>query len=59
MINIPLSISLAIASELGPNAGIQAAIFGPFFMGLLGGSDFNICGPAGGLASILSEYSVL
>jgi len=55
LISIPLSISLAIASKLDPNYGIQAAIYGPIIMGLLGGSDFNICGPAGALASIVSE----
>jgi len=28
-------------------------------MGFLGGSDFNICGPAGALVSIVAQYSIL
>lgn len=37
--------------------GIRAAIYGPGLGGLLGGSDYNILGPAGALVNILKVYS--
>lgn len=37
--------------------GIRAAIYGPGLGGILGGSDFNILGPAGALVNILKVYS--
>ena len=37
--------------------GLRAAIFGPALGGLLGGSNYNILGPAGALVNILKLYS--
>lgn len=35
--------------------GLSAAIYGPAVGGLIGGSDFNILGPAGALVNILAR----
>lgn len=34
--------------------GLSTAIYGPIAGGLLGGSNYNILGPAGALVNILS-----
>jgi MFS superfamily sulfate permease-like transporter len=34
--------------------GLSAAIYGPIIQGILGGSNYNIVGPAGALVNILS-----
>ena len=38
--------------------GLSTAIWGPMIGGLLGGSDYNILGPAGALVNVLNGYSV-
>lgn len=47
IVALPLSMAIAIASGLGPERGLYAAIVGGFFVSLLGGSRFQIGGPAG------------
>ncbi len=40
-------MAIAIASGLGPERGLYSAIVGGFFVSLLGGSRFQVGGPAG------------
>jgi len=47
IVALPLSIAIAIASGVPPERGLYAAIFGGFFVSALGGSRFQIGGPAG------------
>lgn len=47
IVALPLSMAIAIASGLGPERGLYSAIVGGFFVSLLGGSRFQIGGPAG------------
>jgi SulP family sulfate permease len=44
---LPLSMALAIASGVTPDRGLYAAIVGGFLVSALGGSRFQIGGPAG------------
>eukprot|EP00041_Stephanoeca_diplocostata_P030863 m.943857 g.943857 ORF g.943857 m.943857 type:complete len:325 (+) comp23841_c0_seq1:104-1078(+) len=57
-VNVPLSISLAVASAATPSMGTATAIYGGFFGALFGGSVYNIQGPTGSLSPILAYYSV-
>jgi sulfate permease, SulP family len=47
IVALPLSMAIAIASGVGPERGLFAAIIGGFIISLLGGSRFQIGGPAG------------
>lgn len=47
IVALPLSMAIAIASGVGPERGLYAAIFGGFLISLLGGSRHQIGGPAG------------
>ncbi len=47
IVALPLSMAIAIASGTGPERGIYTAIIGGFLISLLGGSRFQIGGPAG------------
>ncbi len=47
IVALPLSMAIAIASGVGPERGLYTAIVGGFFVSLLGGSRFQIGGPAG------------
>jgi len=47
IVAIPLSMAIAIASGATPAQGLYTAIVGGFFVSLLGGSRFQIGGPAG------------
>ena len=55
LVSIPLSTALSIASNCTPMMGLSAAVYGPAIGGLVGGSDYNILGPAGALVNILSR----
>lgn len=57
-ISVPLSISLAVASQATPGMGTATAIYGGLFGALVGGSSYNIQGPTGALSPILAWYSV-
>ena len=59
LINIPLSVSLAVASQSTPTAGIITAVWAGLVAAVLGGSEFNITGPTGALAGILANYALL
>lgn len=47
IVALPLSMAIAIASGATPAQGLYTAIFGGFLVSLLGGSRFQIGGPAG------------
>ena len=47
IVALPLSMAIAIASGLGPDRGLYTAIVGGFLVSLLGGSRFQVGGPAG------------
>src|SRR5688572_31962792 len=47
IVALPLSMAIAIASGASPVQGLYAAIVGGFIVSALGGSRFQIGGPAG------------
>jgi sulfate permease, SulP family len=47
IVALPLSMAIAIASGLTPDRGLYASIVGGFLVSALGGSRFQIGGPAG------------
>lgn len=47
IVALPLSMAIAIASGASPAQGLHTAIVGGFLVSLLGGSRFQIGGPAG------------
>lgn len=47
VVALPLSMAIAIASGATPDRGLYSAIVGGFLVSLLGGSRFQIGGPAG------------
>ena len=54
IIALPLSIALAIASGVGPEAGIYTAIVAGFIVSFLGGSRVQIAGPTAAFATIVA-----
>lgn len=54
IIALPLSIALAIASGVEPQAGIYTAIVAGFVISLLGGSRVQIAGPTAAFATIVA-----
>jgi sulfate permease, SulP family len=47
IVALPLSMAIAIASGVTPDRGLYTAVAGGFIVSLLGGSRFQIGGPAG------------
>ena len=47
IVALPLSMAIAIASGVGPERGLFTTIIGGFLVSLLGGSRYQIGGPAG------------
>ena len=47
IVALPLSMAIAIASGVTPDRGLYTAIIGGFVVSLLGGSRFQVGGPAG------------
>jgi SulP family sulfate permease len=47
IVALPLSMAIAIASGFGPERGLFTAIVGGFLISALGGSRFQVGGPAG------------
>src|ERR1700733_14357364 len=47
IVALPLSMAIAIASGVTPDRGLYPAVVGGFIVSLLGGSRFQIGGPAG------------
>lgn len=53
LVNIPLSVALAISSGASVNQGIITAFWAGIIAAFFGGSHFNIIGPTGALAGLL------
>jgi len=47
IVAIPLSMAIAVASGVSPERGLYAAVIGGFLVSALGGSRYQIGGPAG------------
>jgi SulP family sulfate permease len=47
IVALPLSMAIAIASGVSPDRGLHTGLIGGFLVSLLGGSRFQIGGPAG------------
>ncbi len=62
IVALPLSMAIAIASGVGPERGLYTAIVGGFLVSALGGSRFQIGGPAGAfivlVAATVARYGV-
>ena len=54
IIALPLSIALALASGVSPEAGIFTAIVAGFVISALGGSSVQIAGPTAAFATIVA-----
>ncbi len=54
IVALPLSMAIAIASGAPPERGLYTAIFGGFMVSLLGGSRFQIGGPAGAFIVVVA-----
>ncbi|MBP9758241.1 SulP family inorganic anion transporter [Candidatus Dojkabacteria bacterium] len=59
LVSIPLSVSLAVASQTSPVVGIITAIWAGLIHSLFGGSKFNVVGPTGALSGILAAYALV
>lgn len=59
LVSIPLSVSLAVASQTSPTVGIITAIWSGLFGSIFGGSNYNIIGPTGALSGLLAAYSLI
>jgi SulP family sulfate permease len=57
IVALPLSMAIAIACGLSPDRGLYTAIVGGFLISALGGSRFQIGGPAG--AFIVLIFSIV
>ena len=55
MVAIPLSMAIAKASGASPDRGLVTAIVGGFLISLLGGSRFQIGGPAGAFIVVVAS----
>lgn len=62
IVALPLSMAIAIASGATPAQGLYTAIVGGFIVSLLGGSRFQIGGPAGAfivlVAATVAQYGI-
>ncbi|MFN0194992.1 MAG: SulP family inorganic anion transporter, partial [Aestuariivirga sp.] len=62
IVALPLSMAIAIASHAPPAAGLYTAIIGGFLISALGGSRFQVGGPAGAfivlIASIIDRHGM-
>ena len=54
IVALPLSMAIAIASGVGPERGLFTAIVGGFLVSMLGGSRYQIGGPAGAFIVLVS-----
>src|SRR5260370_13149256 len=55
IVAVGLSMGIAIASGVSPDRGIYTAIIGGFFVSLLGGSRYQIGGPAGAFIGLVAS----
>src|SRR5688500_10343607 len=54
IVALPLSMAIAIGSGVTPDRGLYTAIVGGFLVSLLGGSRFQIGGPAGAFIVVIA-----
>jgi SulP family sulfate permease len=54
IVALPLSMAIAVASGVPPERGLYAAIVGGFLVSALGGSRFQVGGPAGAFIVLVS-----
>lgn len=54
IVALPLSMAIAIASGVGPERGLYTTIIGGFLVSALGGSRYQIGGPAGAFIVLVS-----
>ncbi|WP_309663466.1 SulP family inorganic anion transporter [Tabrizicola sp.] len=54
IVALPLSMAIAIASGVGPERGLYTAIVGGVLVSALGGSRFQVGGPAGAFIVLIS-----
>lgn len=54
IVALPLSMTIAIASGVSPDRGLYTAIVGGFIVSALGGSRFQIGGPAGAFTVLVA-----
>jgi len=54
IVALPLSMAIAVASGVSPDRGLYAAIVGGFLVSALGGSRYQIGGPAGAFIVLVS-----
>ncbi|MFN0219551.1 MAG: SulP family inorganic anion transporter [Hyphomicrobium sp.] len=54
IVALPLSLAFAVASGVSPERGLYAAIIGGFLVSALGGSRFQVGGPAGAFIVLVS-----
>jgi SulP family sulfate permease len=54
IVALPLSMAIAIASGVSPDRGVTTAIVGGFLVSALGGSRYQIGGPAGAFIVLVS-----
>ena len=57
IVALPLSMAIAIASGTTPDRGLYTAVIGGFIVSLLGGSRFQIGGPAGAFIVLVPNYA--
>ncbi|HEY8248492.1 MAG TPA: SulP family inorganic anion transporter, partial [Hyphomicrobium sp.] len=55
IVALPLSMAIAIGSGLSPDKGLFTAIVGGFLISALGGSRFQIGGPAGAFIVLIAS----
>ncbi|MCX7309986.1 MAG: SulP family inorganic anion transporter, partial [Afipia sp.] len=55
IVALPLSMAIAIASGTTPEKGLYTAVIGGFFISLLGGSRFQIGGPAAAFTVVVAN----
>jgi SulP family sulfate permease len=58
IVALPLSMAIAIACGVGPERGLYTAIVGGFLVSLLGGSRYQIGGPAGAFIVLVAACVV-
>jgi len=58
IVALPLSMAIAIASGVTPDRGLYTSIVGGFIVSALGGSRFQIGGPAGAFIVLVSATVV-
>src|SRR5215212_9112449 len=54
IVALPLSLAFATASGVSPERGLYAAVVGGFVVSALGGSRFQVGGPAGAFIVLVS-----